>query len=67
MCYVSLFVSEVKLFVRLTLCVGFFQLYELIAYKLYLVDEHITILCIFILFRFFIFLFFGLNQNINKP
>ena len=29
--------------------VCFFQLYELIAYKLQLVDEHITILCIFIL------------------
>ena len=32
-CYVSFIVSEVKLFVRYTLCV-FFQLYELIAYKL---------------------------------
>ena len=42
------FVSEMKLFVRLTLCV-FSQLYELIAYKLWFVDEHITILCIFIL------------------
>ena len=47
-CYVSFIVSEVKLFVRYTLWV-FFQLYELIAYKLQLVDEHITILCIFIL------------------
>ena len=44
----SVSVSEMKLFVRLTLCF-FFQLYELIAYKLQLVDEHITILCIFIL------------------
>ena len=32
-----------------TYIVCFFQLYELIAYKLQLVDEHITILCIFIL------------------
>ena len=47
-CYFSFFVSEMKLFVRLTLCL-FIQLYELIADKLQLVDEHITILCIFIL------------------
>ena len=41
-------------------CVLFcFQLYELIAYKLQLVDEHITIHCIFILS----WLNFCLNQR----
>ena len=41
----------------------FFQLYELIAYKLQLVDEHITILCIFILS----WIKFCLNQKLEPP
>ena len=63
-CYVSLTVSEVKLFVRLTLfcfcIVLFFHLF--IAYKLLLVDKHITILCIFILSR----IHFCLNQILTE-
>ena len=51
LCYVSFIDSEVKLFVRHTLCCCFFQLYELIAYKLRFVDEHIMIFLIFILSR----------------
>ena len=72
--FLSLFSLDFRFYgsyflLRLTFCqrneivrppyiVSFFQLYELIAYKLQLFDEHITILCIFILV---------LNKFLFKP
>ena len=48
-CYFSLFVSETEIVRPPYIVVFSSPEYELIAYKLQLVDAHITILCIFIL------------------